>query len=554
MENYRGIFVFKKMIDKMIYLDKYPLLDANMSDSNIGARKKMNIRNHLFIIHGIINSVVNGNGGCIDLHIYDLVKAFDALWVIDCMNDLWDTLPAHARDDRLGLLYEASKTNLVAVNTAVGQTDRVNIPEIAQQGGTWGPMMCSNSIDGVGKFAKEKQYFYRYKNMVNIIPLAMVDDLISVTSCGKDSIEMNISINIKIELKKLKFHTPEVNKKSKCNMMHVGKPNKACPDMIVHGVKVDMVSQTVYLGDIISQDGTNTSNVKDRVAKGIGQVNTIMTLLKTVSFGRKYFQIAVALREAHLINGMLSSSESWYGLKKVEIEALEQVDKILIRKILDAPQSSCIESLYLELGIVPIHILLKARRINYYHYLVNQQEDKMLYKFFETQQKYPIKGDWTLQVAEDLQDFDISGNFDFIKSKSKTSFKKLVKKKMKEHALNYLLELKVDHSKLDSLLYTKLKLQNYLKNDGIPVHEAKNLFKFRVRVAKFKENFGDTYEDKSCPVCKVHLDTQAHSVQCEKVKEEIKIEGNYTDIFKENVPSNISKTLLRISKLREDLI
>ena len=52
----------------------------------------------------------------------------------------------------------------------------------------------------------------------------------------------------------------------------------------------------------------------------------------------------------------------------------------------------------------------------------------MLYKFFETQQKYPIKGDWTLQVAEDLQDFDISGNFDFIKSKSKTSFKKLVKR------------------------------------------------------------------------------------------------------------------------------
>ena len=157
----------------------------------------------LFIIHGVINSVVNGNGGCIDLHIYDRVKAFDALWVIDCMNDLWDqwdTLPAHARDDSLGLLYEASKTNLVAVNTAVGQADRVNIPEIAQQGGTWGPMMCSNSIDGVGKFAKEKQYFYKYKNMVNIIPLAMVDDLISVTSCGKDSIEMNISINTKIEL------------------------------------------------------------------------------------------------------------------------------------------------------------------------------------------------------------------------------------------------------------------------------------------------------------------------------------------------------------------
>ena len=129
----------------------------------------MHIKNHLFILHGVINYVVNGNGGSIDLHIYDLVKAFDALWVIDCMNDLVDTLPAHARDDRLGLIYEVSKTKLVAVNTAVGQTDRVNIPEIAQQGGTWGPMMCSNSVDGVGKFAKEKQYFYKCKNIVFLL-------------------------------------------------------------------------------------------------------------------------------------------------------------------------------------------------------------------------------------------------------------------------------------------------------------------------------------------------------------------------------------------------
>ena len=63
----------------------------------------------------------------------------DSLWVADCMNDLWDNLPHHARDDRLGLLYESSKKNLVAVNTAVGQTERVDIPEIAQQGGDMGP-------------------------------------------------------------------------------------------------------------------------------------------------------------------------------------------------------------------------------------------------------------------------------------------------------------------------------------------------------------------------------------------------------------------------------
>ena len=102
LENDRGIFsqsVFKKIIDRLIYMEKYPLIDQSMSDSNIGARKNKNIKNHLFIIHGIINSVLKGESDCVDIQIYDLVKAFDVLW----LSDLWDTLPHHARDDKLGL-------------------------------------------------------------------------------------------------------------------------------------------------------------------------------------------------------------------------------------------------------------------------------------------------------------------------------------------------------------------------------------------------------------------------------------------------------------------
>ena len=417
-----------------------------------------------------------------------------------------------------------------------------------------GPMMCSNSIGMVGKYAKEKGQFYNYKNLVPVIPLAMIDDLLAVTSCGMKSIEMNTTINTLIELKKLQFHVPEVKKKSKCHLMHIGKANMVCPDMKVHGHTVDRVDKAVYLGDVISCDGSNTSNIQDRVSKGMGQMNTIMTLLKTVSFGEKFFEMAVTLREAHLINGMMSSSETWYGLKKKEIDQMEEVDKMLIRKILDAPISTCIESLYLELGLIPISIILKSRRINYLHYLANLDQEEMLYKFFEAQFKYPNKDDWTLQVKDDLDDFGLPGSLEFLKSKSIHSFKRLVKIKTKEYALNHLLNLKSEHSKLDNLMYTELKLQKYLKSDDIPVHEAKNLFRYRVRMAEFKENYGNKYENKVCPLCTIHMDTQAHAVQCNKVKESISVEGNYNDIFKEKIPTNISKSLYRISKMREGLI
>ena len=80
LESDRGIFslsIWRKLIDKLIYFEKYPLIDKNMTDSNVGARKKKNIRNHLFIIYGIINSVVKGEIESVDIQIYDLVKAFD---------------------------------------------------------------------------------------------------------------------------------------------------------------------------------------------------------------------------------------------------------------------------------------------------------------------------------------------------------------------------------------------------------------------------------------------------------------------------------------------
>ena len=130
LESDRGIFslsIWRKIIDKMIYKEKFPLVDKNMTDSNIGARKKRNIRNHLFILYGIINSVLKGESESVDVQIYDLVKAFDVLWLEDSMNDAWDILPPQARDDRLGLVYQLSKDNLVAINTEVGQTESGSI-------------------------------------------------------------------------------------------------------------------------------------------------------------------------------------------------------------------------------------------------------------------------------------------------------------------------------------------------------------------------------------------------------------------------------------------
>ena len=166
MENQRGIFiltVLKKISDKLMFFD-------NMSDSNIGGRKERNIKNHLFMFYGIINSVINGNEDCIDIQIYDIIKCFDGLWLEDCLNDIFDTVPDANKNDKLALLYESNKKNMVAVNTALGMTERVNMANIVQQGGTWGPVLCSNSIDTLGKKCRDQGiHNYRYKQISEIL-------------------------------------------------------------------------------------------------------------------------------------------------------------------------------------------------------------------------------------------------------------------------------------------------------------------------------------------------------------------------------------------------
>ena len=161
--------------------------------------KKRNIKDHLLIIHGVINSVVKGNEECIDIQIYDLEKAFDALWLEDCLNDIYDNVPEDNKNDKIALLYDSNKVNMVAVKTAVGLTDRVNIPTIVQQGGTWGSMLCSNSVDTLGKKCRDRaEHFYLYKNTARILPLAFVDDLNGISKCGFESIALNTFITTQI--------------------------------------------------------------------------------------------------------------------------------------------------------------------------------------------------------------------------------------------------------------------------------------------------------------------------------------------------------------------
>ena len=188
----------------------------------------------------------------------------------------------------------------------------------------------------------------------------------------------------------------------------------------------------------------------------------------------------------------------------------------------------------------------------YLQYLVKENKSSMLSKFFIAQWKNPApKNEWTEQVKVDMEDFGLPLDLEKIAKKSVNSFKTELKKRAKEYAFFSFLEAKEEHSKLENLFYRDLKLQSYLFSDKVTVKEAQILFSYRTCMANYAGNYGQV---KLCPLCSNHNDIQKMSFQCEKIKEKIRIQSKYSNIFSENIEPVTVKNIVDIHNTREDYL
>ena len=484
------------------------------------------------------------------------------MWMEECINDLFDY---GVNGTNLALIYEANKTNKVAVMTPNGVTERTKVEKIVMQGEVFGPLECSVSVDTFGKecLAKRK-HLYSYKG-VDVPPLAMIDDLAWITNCGVETVKANGYINAKTNLKKLQFG-PE-----KCHKIHVGKKKPYCPELSIdswklklkNGVKtkneeisdifdgeaeMEESHEEKYLGDIVTNDGTNKKNIAARKGRGIGIIEKIIEMLQEISFGNSYFEVANLLRHSLFLSSILLNSEAWYNVSQTDIEQLEKVDQSLIRRILEAPCSTPTASLYLEMGCLPIRFIIKTRRIMYLHYILNQDENSLLFKFFLAQKNDPVKGDWTEQVQSDMKDIDLKLTMNEIKTLSQESFRNTVKKAVEKAAFTWLLSEKAKKSKLKELEYRKLECQNYLRSTELETREKKFLFQIRTRMIEVKANFKNNHSDILCPLGCEDEDDQNHLLHCKKLIQNNNdiTTGNieYSDIFHEDISRQVR--ILRI--------
>ena len=95
-------------------------------------------------------------------------------------------------------------------------------------------------------------------------------------------------------------------------------------------------------------------NIEKRKNEGLAAINQISSILNLTSLGHFYFEIALILRQSILISKLVFNSEVWYKVTSKQLEKLEQIDELYMRKILNVAKTTPKVGIYIECGVMPV--------------------------------------------------------------------------------------------------------------------------------------------------------------------------------------------------------
>ena len=560
LENERFICLVPKIrsvLIKLIYNSIIGVIENNLTSSNIGARKGRSPRDHLFVLHSVVNETLRGKEG-VDLIFYDVVQCFDSLWVQRTLKDLHSN---GVTTDLLNLLHELSKKALISVKTPIGHTEEKEVEDLIMQGETISSILCTNTMDVMSKECELEPH--KYKEEVDVPKMGFVDDLLDINRCGEETVRMNEYTRNEINKRKLQLSY------DKCARMHIkGKGEKEgenkCQKVVIDmwkeekqrkGSKIEIedrhagpveiksVDTYVYLGDTVRSDGSSKDNVKQRIKKGYGIVRDIMQILDGLFLGPFFFEALKQLRDSMLISVITHNLEVSSNITNADLKALEDLDLSLLKKALLLSSKTSHHLIYLETGILSVEYILIKKRILYYHSLMNSDNSSVSKEVLLGQIKKPKTGDWYKLIEKDLKKIHIGASPSEIAILSKEEIRKKLRKSCSEAFFDTLRAKQGASSKGKEISYSRLETQSYLKSESKLTKDIQQkVIKIRTRDVYLKSNFPMAFKDRKCSASELCLseESQKHIFSCsflssenQLVQENIK----YEDIFRNCVKS-----------------
>ena len=312
-----------------------------------------------------------------------------------------------------------------------------------------------------------------------------------------------------------------------------------------------------YLGDVINKTGNIQATINKRKEKGTGIVAEILSIINEIPLGKHRVDVALRLREAMLINGILHNSEAWHGVTDAHIATLESLDLTLLRGILNAHGKTTKEFLYLETGVVPIKWIIAQRRINYLKHILDRDESELIRKVYLAQREQPLRGDFVRLVEKNIKDIGLT----YEQATSNEITKEKLKSLVKNVAFQQLLQQQGGHKKVKEIVYKSFSIQPYLQSELLSQKDKEMLTSLRSHsVRGIRHNFRKLFRNSlHCPLkCENEdfqkEDTQSHILSCKSLSDGV--EQPLTDIYHDNimVQAQVTKVISKLMRKRVKLL
>ena len=263
-------------------------------------------------------------------------------------------------------------------------------------------------------------------------------------------------------------------------------------------------------------------------------------ILQDIPLGNRRTQTGLILRQAWFINGCFFNSEIWTGVSDIDLKYLTIIDHKILRLITGAQAKVPIEMLFLETSQLPVKNIIASRRILYLHNILSRHEDELVRRVYCAMKNSPLKGDWCNTVIQDMENIGLTLSEEAISQTSISVFKTIVKSKMRQHVLDELNNIKMDHSKVNCIVHSDLKSpQKYLTSSILSNEQKSLLFNLRCKSQNdFLSNFSSSTIIIPCKICQNYEDTQEHALICDKLKVYLSLNNiqlsediHYSDLF-----------------------
>ena len=405
MSNQRGITVSSSVaaIAEEIITDRL-LETINFTQSQAGA----STADHIFILKSLISLAIK-RGMELILTFYDIKKAYDRA----DMDDMLNVVNEQGFTGKIWRLTKSFNKDLTArVKTKAGFTRQIERDKGGKQGGKIMVPLDAKMMDTLSEDLSQNPNLGIKINDLSICCLEYVDDVTTMATGYKQQ-EMTLRALYEFALKRQLEWGAE-----KCKVMEIGSHKEKKSEWKLGDKTITKCHSYRYLGEEISRDGKNKSNLEERFKKIKGSVMAIITCGRSDIMKKIETKVLLKLHETVTIPAYLYNAETW-NLNNGEKKEVDRMEIWALKHMLGLPTTTPTPAVIFATGTLYASVRVNVKQLIYLQQLLQKEDHHWAKMTLRLLDQYQIG--WAKMIHEILTSWDLEKDWNIIEKKSETS-------------------------------------------------------------------------------------------------------------------------------------